>query len=116
MLSKYLELGGDPVRILKHLNSIKSEKPYGFGKNRIDSVAHAFSVALRKHLIKTEKLKPIENGLNSSEKEDKKKVIPMPEFKVDEVLHCPKCFSSNVGMISGCSSPMCFDCGDTKCS
>ncbi|MBU2458875.1 MAG: adenosylcobalamin-dependent ribonucleoside-diphosphate reductase [Nanoarchaeota archaeon] len=116
MLSKYLELGGDPVRILKHLNSIKSEKPYGFGKNRIDSVAHAFSVALRKHLIKTEKLKPIENGLNSLEKEDKKKVIPMPEFKVDEVLHCPKCFSSNVGMISGCSSPMCFDCGDTKCS
>ena len=119
VLSKYLKLGGDPVRIIKHLNSIKSEKPYGFGKNRIDSVAHAMSVALRKHLIKTGKLKPIENGFNHEEnvevtKESEKQVTLVPSN--GEVLHCSKCFSSNVGMMSGCSEPTCFDCGYSKCS
>ena len=31
-------------------------------------------------------------------------------------LHCPKCFSANVGMVSGCEEPTCFDCGYSKCS
>lgn len=108
LLSKYLELGGDPTRILKHLNSIKSEKPFGFGKNRIDSIAHGLSFAMRKHLLKTGKIKsvsemPIEGVMDISEN---------PEA----ILHCPKCFSSNVGMTSGCSEPACFDCGYSKCS
>jgi hypothetical protein len=34
----------------------------------------------------------------------------------EQKIHCPKCFSSNVGMISGCSEPTCFDCGYSKCS
>lgn len=112
VLSKYFELGGDPVRILKHLNSIKSERPLGIGKNRVDSIPHAISVALRNHLIKTGKLntfepKNINNKENNAEKE-----IDIP----DEKAHCPKCFSSNVGMVSGCSEPTCFDCGYSKCS
>ncbi len=109
-ISKYLELGGDPIRILKHLNSIKSEKPYGFGKNRVDSIPHAFSIAIRKHLIKTGKLKPIENGFSDENGK---------EIKIDKdmkKLYCSKCFSSNVGMVSGCSEPTCFDCGYSKCS
>jgi ribonucleoside-diphosphate reductase alpha chain len=115
VLSKYFELGGDPVRILKHLNSIKSEKPYGFGKNKVDSVPHAFSIAIRNHLIKRGIIKPVENGFamhgsNGSEE----KVIEIDRDVKD--LHCPKCFSSNVGMISGCSEPTCFDCGYSKCS
>jgi len=112
VLSKYFELGGDPVRILKHLNSIKSEKPYGFGKNRVDSVPHAFSIAIRNHLIKTGKLKSIDNGngflyANGEVAEIDKNV---------KTLYCSKCFSSNVGMISGCTEPTCFDCGYSKCS
>lgn len=109
-LSKYLEMGGDPIKLLKHLNSIKSEKPYGFGKNKVDSIPHAFSIALRNHLVKTGKLKPIENGI-----ELKKEIKISPE-KSEDNLYCSKCYSSNVGMMSGCSEPTCFDCGYSKCS
>ncbi|PIO08538.1 hypothetical protein COU59_01360 [Candidatus Pacearchaeota archaeon CG10_big_fil_rev_8_21_14_0_10_34_12] len=117
LLSKYLELGGDPVRILKHLNSIKSEKPYGFGKNRIDSVAHAVSVALRKHLIKTGKVKTIDSIQET--KEQTKLTDEENEFDSNgngQVIHCSQCFSSNVGFVSGCTEPTCFDCGYSKCS
>ncbi|MCR4327603.1 MAG: hypothetical protein NUV46_03415 [Nanoarchaeota archaeon] len=112
VLSKYFELGGDPIRILKHLNSIKSEKPYGFGKNRVDSIPHAFSIAIRRHLIKTGKLKPIENG--HTKNGEIQKILEVD--KDVKNLYCSKCFSSNVGMISGCSEPTCFDCGYSKCS
>ncbi len=111
-LSKYLELGGDPVRILKHLNSIKSERPFGFGKNRIDSVAHAFSVAIRNHLVKTGKIKVIDPEHNGHDAP----AIKTTGRENEEVAHCPKCFSSNVGFVSGCSEPTCFDCGYSKCS
>lgn len=114
VISKYLELGGDPVRLLKHLNSIKSEKPYGFGKNRVDSLPHAFSIAIRKHLIKTGKLKPLENGNGYSNGNGE-----VAKLEIDrdvKNLYCSKCFSSNVGMVSGCSEPTCFDCGYSKCS
>jgi len=110
ILSKYFGLGGDPVRVLKHLNSIKSEKPAGFGKNRIDSIPHAIAVALRKHLIKTGKIEPINHEENNNF------VININNKEEDLKLHCPKCFSSNVGMVSGCSEPTCFDCGYSKCS
>jgi len=111
LLSKYFEYGGDPVRILKHLNSIKSEKPHGFGKNRIDSVSHAISIALRKHLIKTGKIKTLDSI--QDDKEQKKLV---EEDTNNKPTYCSQCFSSNVGMISGCSEPTCFDCGYSKCS
>ncbi len=106
VISKYLGMGGDPVKILKHLNSVKSERPFGFGKNRVDSIPHAFSTALRSHLIKHGKIKPLEMGDHAvvTSKE--------PEHRA----HCSKCFSSNVGFVSGCSEPTCFDCGYSKCS
>jgi len=112
LLSKYFELGGDPTRILKHLNSVKSEKPYGFGKNRIDSIPHAISIALRKHLIKTGKIKTLD-----SIKEDKEQQkLVEKEADNGNRVYCPQCFSSNVGVVSGCSEPTCFDCGYSKCS
>lgn len=116
MLSKYFELGGDPVRILKHLNSIKSEKPYGFGQKRIDSIPHALSVALRNHLIKTGKLKTVELVHEMTEQKDIYTGDKESENGSGDKLHCPKCFSANVGMISGCDEPTCFDCGYSKCS
>ncbi len=109
LLSKYFELGGDPVRILKHLNSIKSERPFGFGKNKIDSVAHAISVALRNHLVKTGKIKVINQEIGGHD-------MTVKTIDNNSALHCPKCFSSNVGMVAGCSEPTCFDCGYSKCS
>lgn len=110
LLSKYFELGGDPAKILKHLNSIKSEKPYGFGKNRIDSIPHALSVVLRKHLVKTGRIKTFDS---IQEDKEQKKLI---ESNEDKQVYCSECFSSNVGFVSGCSEPTCFDCGYSKCS
>lgn len=124
LLSKYFELGGDGTRILKHLNSIKSERPYGFGKHRVDSIPHGISVALRNHLIKTGKMKsmdPEEMGISKKKPEAEMKkgeisVETIEENDSEEKLHCPSCFSANVGMVSGCSEPTCFDCGYSKCS
>ena len=92
---------------------MKSEKPYGFGKNRIDSIPHAISVALRKHLIKTGKVKTLD-----SIKDDREQTKLVDESLISngDRVYCPQCFSSNVGMISGCSEPTCFDCGYSKCS
>ncbi len=110
VLSKYFELGGDPVKILKHLNSVKSEKPYGFGKNRIDSIPHALSTALRKSLIKLGRLKP-----NDPQNNGKINNQVIEEKQNDFKISCPKCFSANVSMVSGCFEPTCFDCGYSKC-
>ena len=114
VLSKYFELGGDPIRVLKHLNSVKSEKPFGFGKNRIDSIPHALSVALRNHLIKTGKLKTMNPEQNGHDIPAEKTASATPNF--DLKIHCSKCYSANVGFVSGCSEPTCFDCGYSKCS
>ena len=111
-LSKYFELGGDPVKILKHLNSVKSEKPFGFGKNRIDSIPHAISVALRNHLIKTGKIRTLDSEHTGFVNKIVVETLEANESKP----HCPKCFSANVGMVSGCDEPTCFDCGYSKCS
>lgn len=116
VISKYLELGGDPVRILKHLNSIKSERPFGFGKNKIDSVPHALSVALRNHLVKIGKIKPINSdGEINSLAVQKTSALAKENLPLQN-LHCPKCYSSNVGMAAGCFGVTCFDCGHSECS
>ena len=57
LLTKYLALGGDVNDIRKHLNSIKSDKPYGFGPKRVESIPHAMSVALSKFLAQSGSLK-----------------------------------------------------------
>ncbi|MFB6246610.1 MAG: adenosylcobalamin-dependent ribonucleoside-diphosphate reductase [Candidatus Pacearchaeota archaeon] len=113
VLSKYFELGGDPKRILKHLNSIKSEKPFGFGKNRIDSIPHAISTALKKHLKKTGKIQSMDEQTDpnsSANTQDNQAEEP------NSNMYCPQCYSANVGMVAGCPEPTCFDCGYSKCS
>lgn len=102
LLSKYLGEGGDPVRILKHLNSVKGDKAIGFGDARVDSIAHAVGIALRSHLKKTGWLDQPETA-----------VEPLPTIKAE---FCPKCYSSNVVHESGCSGPTCKDCGHSECS
>lgn len=117
-LSKYLENGGDPVRVLKHLNSIKSDKPYGFGQKRVDSIPHAISKALRANLVKTGFFSDPQ-GQTSLVAQKTQQPTPEPSVpaqSVEERLYCTKCYSTNVQMMAGCSEPTCFDCGYSKCS
>ena len=114
LLSKYLSIGGDPANILKHLNSIKGDKPYGFGPNRIDSIPHAVSKALKDHLIKTNKLIDRKTGQTTLGNGAILKDVQLN--KLQGALYCLKCFSSNVEVLSGCSGPTCFDCGYSECS
>ncbi len=100
LISKYLSEGGDPLRLLKHLNSIKGDKPVGLGPARVDSIPHAIAIALRAHLKKT--------GFLEEGAEEPKDSAPA-EF-------CPKCFSRSVSRESGCSGVTCRDCGHSECS
>ncbi|MBI3564464.1 MAG: hypothetical protein HY079_04630, partial [Elusimicrobia bacterium] len=106
LISKYLAEGGDPMNLLKHLNSVKGDRPIGLGPSRVDSIPHAIAIALRAHLKKT--------GWMSEENGNAPPPQPLPAMAVAE--HCPKCYSSNVSFESGCSGPTCHDCGFSKCS
>jgi ribonucleoside-diphosphate reductase alpha chain len=105
LLSKYLVNGGDPVQILKHLNSVKGDRPIGFGENRVNSIAHAISIALRNHLKRNKKI-------TKADVEKEKLEL----WEATRALYCPKCYSSNVSYQSGCSGPTCHDCGHSECS
>jgi ribonucleoside-diphosphate reductase alpha chain len=129
LVSKFLEQGGDPKKLLKHLNSIKGDKPFGFGPNRVDSIPHAISKVLRDHLIRTGKLQDYSRqatlALQKSEVKEPKNAKPSlsenahthldAEQKQQGDLFCPQCYSRNVGMVAGCKDPTCFDCGYSKC-
>ena len=117
MISKYFQEGGDPVSLLKHLNSIKGDKSFGLGPKRVDSIPHGISIAMRDHLIKTGKIHVL-NSPQTILKEGKpeKSDYVKQDFKPEAKMHCPKCFSTNVEVGSGCSEPTCFDCGYSKCS
>ncbi|MFA6030302.1 MAG: adenosylcobalamin-dependent ribonucleoside-diphosphate reductase [Elusimicrobiota bacterium] len=108
LLSKYLAEGGDPIRILKHLNAVKGDRPLGFGENRIDSIPHAVAVALRQHLKHT-------GWISDSNSEEANKTVDAL-LELAKTQHCPKCYSSNVAHESGCSGPSCKDCGYSECS
>ncbi|MBU2530401.1 MAG: hypothetical protein KKD35_05120, partial [Elusimicrobia bacterium] len=104
LMSKYFEEGGEPMNIIKHLNSVKGDRPVGFGENRVNSIAHAISIGLRSHLKRT-------GWINSDEKKDKLEL-----WEMSRTSYCPKCYSSNVSYESGCSGPTCHDCGYSECS
>jgi len=105
LLSKYLENNGDPIRILKHLNSIKGDKPFGFGENRVNSIPHAIAIALRNHLKKRKMIS--DEDINGQK---------LQLWEASKTQYCPKCYSSNISFESGCSGPTCHDCGYSECS
>jgi ribonucleoside-diphosphate reductase alpha chain len=106
LLSKYLAEGGDPVRILKHLNSVKGDRLLGLGPKRVDSVAHAVAIALRRHLQ--------DRGWLSGEAGERAEAaMARPPVPVER---CPRCRSANVSHESGCAGPTCHDCGYAECS
>jgi ribonucleoside-diphosphate reductase alpha chain len=106
LISKYLGEGGDPLRLLKHLNSVKGDRPIGLGPNRVDSIPHALAIALRAHLKKNGWIEGGAGGGGASE----------PALEAPAAEHCPKCFSRNVSHESGCSGVTCHDCGHSECS
>lgn len=114
LISKYLELGGEVNSLRKHLNSIKSDKPYGFGPKRVESIPHAVSVALSKFLAQTGNL-PGQQILTSTPEVPKTQTT-LSEQKAHKQEHCPKCYSPNVAHLSGCSGPTCYECGFSECS
>jgi len=105
--SKYLETGGNPVKIIKHLNSVKGDRPFGLGEGRVNSVPHGIAIALRDHLKKT-------GFLNSDSDPAKNEKLQL--WEVTKTQYCPKCYSSNISFESGCSGPTCHDCGYSQCS
>ncbi len=107
MLSKYLAEGGDPIKILKHLNSVKGDRPVGLGDAKVNSIAHAIAIALRQHLKKTGWITDSETDPDKAKLE----IVALPKAE-----YCPKCYSSNVAYESGCSGPTCHDCGFSECS
>ncbi len=107
LLSKYFEEGGDPIKIIKHLNSVKGDRPMGFGESRINSIAHGIAVALRSHLKRT--------GIIASD-QDVNGQQKLELWEVSKTQYCHKCYSSNVSYESGCSGPTCHDCGYSECS
>jgi ribonucleoside-diphosphate reductase alpha chain len=115
LLSKYLENGGDVAEVRKHLNSIKSDRPYGFGPNRIESIPHAVSVAISRFLQ--------QHGRKESNDPTKQATLPaaLPALAAapaekDEHGYCPKCYSPNIAYTNGCSGPTCYECGYSECS
>lgn len=121
MISKYLELGGDVSEIIKHLNSVKGDKPYGFGANRIESLPHSISIALKKFLENystKDSLKKGEVKKNvSNNKLSETTIMKQNEkTKLDNQVYCPACFSPNVSYESGCRGVTCHDCGYSECS
>jgi ribonucleoside-diphosphate reductase alpha chain len=108
LLSKYLDSGGKAERILKHLNSVKGDKPLGFGPNRVESIPHALSQILREHLKKHGHLTVNGNQAPPAS-------VPRAA-EAGESATCPQCYSTNVEFVSGCREPTCFDCGFSNCS
>lgn len=106
LISKYLEEGGDPNKILKHLESIKGDRPHGLGENRIDSIPHAVAVALRSHLAKHHWL---------GETKETPGALELWSLAASND-QCPTCFSRNIVFNAGCSGPLCQDCGTSACS
>jgi ribonucleoside-diphosphate reductase alpha chain len=137
LISKYLEQGGDAGRLIKHLNSVKGDRPFGFGAKRIDSIPHGIAKALRDHLALTGRLEGQQilsaasttaeqlkltadeddgdRPSSTAAEQTTESVSISPQTGSEHKIFCPKCFSTNAEIVGGCSKPTCFDCGFSEC-
>ncbi|MBI5366617.1 MAG: adenosylcobalamin-dependent ribonucleoside-diphosphate reductase [Planctomycetes bacterium] len=120
MISKYLELGGDVAEVRKHLNAVKSDRPYGFGPQRVESIPHAVSIALTRFLKQQGKLPQTaaESGALNGVSTGGVAAAAADEERDNRArsLHCPKCYSPNIAYRNGCHGPTCYECGYSECS
>lgn len=94
-ISKYLELGGNLENLIKHYQSIISDKPYGLGAKKVFSIPYAIALTF-KHFLKQMQGKEI-------------------QVSTPVTIHsCPECHSSNFSSQEGCS--LCHECGYSACS
>jgi ribonucleoside-diphosphate reductase alpha chain len=112
MVTKYVEQGGSASAIVKHLQSVKGDRPFGLGEARINSISHALGVALFTHLKKHGFLET-ENG-NVFELDDPANLELWNLSNEQE--QCPECFGTNVKHSAGCTGPICNDCGYSSCN
>lgn len=94
-ISKYLELGGNLENLVKHYQSVVSDKPLGFGAKKVLSVPYALAVIFK-------------DFLKQMQGKDVKVVAP------DTTYSCPECHSLNLHKQEGCN--LCIDCGFSSCS
>lgn len=109
MVSKLLQLGVDVEEIIRHLNSMKTGVPYGFGKNRVESIPHCISLALRRSMTDGENKNKKGLNITKNKEGEMDKII---EQSISTVF-CPKCHSSNFKNETGCR--ICLDCLFSKC-
>ena len=122
IVSKYLEEGGDPKALLKHLQSVKGDRPYGLGENKVNSVPHGLGIALTSHLRKhgwlgdrnNEAQLVTEEGAVLSKSDEPASLELWNLSQVSD--QCPDCFSTNIRFGAGCSGPICNDCGYSECN
>ncbi len=112
VISKYLEQGGSAHALVKHLQSVKGDRPFGLGEARVNSISHALGIALSTHLKKHNIPETENNAI--VELEDPTTLELWNLTNQDE--QCPECFSSNVKHGAGCSGPVCNDCGYSACN
>lgn len=94
-ISKYLELGGNLENLIKHYQSVISDKPYGLGAKKVFSIPYAIALTF-KHFLKQVQGKDVQVG------------APVT------IHSCPECHSSNFSSQEGCS--LCHECGYSACS
>jgi hypothetical protein len=122
LITQYLEQGGNPNQLLKHLNSIKGDRPLGIGDNKVNSISHAIAIALKNHLKKHGWLETKTDGeeLLSVHSPTSADTDNGASLELWSLAHsgdqCPRCFSSNISFNTGCSGPLCQDCGYSECS
>ncbi len=120
LVSKYLEEGGNPSGLLRHLESVKGDRPYGFGEAKVNSISHGIGTALRTHLRKHGWLAQATDDTPALMPESITSVEDVPSLELWNLSHisdqCPECYSANVRFGSGCSGPICNDCGYSECN
>lgn len=122
IVSKYLEEGGDPKALLKHLQSVKGDRPYGLGENKVNSVPHGLGIALTAHLRKhgwlgdgnNEAQLVTEEGAVLAKSDEPASLELWNLSQVSD--QCPDCYSTNIRFGAGCSGPICNDCGYSECN
>ncbi|MCG3206050.1 MAG: hypothetical protein KCHDKBKB_02776 [Elusimicrobia bacterium] len=120
LISKYLEEGGNPTALLRHLQSVKGDRPFGLGESKVHSIAHGIGVALKAHLKKHGQLLEGEEGPTLVGDETTGPTEDTGTLELWNLTHlsdkCPDCFSANIRYGSGCSGPICNDCGYSECN
>jgi ribonucleoside-diphosphate reductase alpha chain len=117
LLTKYLEQGGSASQVLANLNSIRGDRPLGLGPNKVNSISHGIGLALKNHLKKhgwLEDSSSEEASLFPKESESQEGGLELWAL-AQAGEKCPRCLSPNVTINSGCSGPLCQDCGYSEC-